>query len=185
MDDHVELEINPVKILWIIKKDLFPKQLLITWSILTTLVILLYLLDAYTEFTIIFNFPISDLLSAGITGISFTLALISATTKIFSKSQLVSIFSYTDEDNPKEGYLFYRTIAPYIWTATNWLAIALIALFSRFVSFNVHGIFDKIIEIFVISLVIMGLLNLWSLVITHIKDVILDVERTINSDSEN
>lgn len=180
--DPVELEINPFKILWSIKKDLFPKQLLYTWGILTTFVIVLYVLSAYTEFTIIINFSISDLLSAGITGISFTLALISATTKLFSKSELVSIFSYVDNDNLVEGYLFYRTIAPYIWTATNWLAISLIALFSRFVSFQVHILVEKFIEILVISLVIMGLLNLWSLVITHIKDVILDIERTLNSD---
>lgn len=178
-NNNIKIDINPFKVMWNVRKEILSKAFLIVWLILFFILILFYILSY--KFTIIKMeaFSLSDFLTPGITGLSFTLALITATTRIFSKDKLVDIYCYTDKDNPIEGYLFYRTIAPYIWTSTIWLIVTIGSLFSKLFIYNFLSIFQDILKLIFSAFVLMGVMSLWSLLIAHIKDVSLETEREI------
>lgn len=179
-DDRIEIEINPFKIMNKVKKEMLSKSFWCVWTALVLIMTFFYILSNKYNFIIMESFSLSDFLSPGITGLSFTLALITATTRIFSKDQLVDFYRYTDEDNPEEGYLFYRTIAPYIWTSTVWLIVTIGALFAKTFVFNFPSVMHDILKLMYSSIVLMGVMSLWSLLTTHIKDITLETEREIN-----
>lgn len=175
-----EIEINPFKVIWKVKTKMLNKSFFIVWGILVVLVIGLYITAHYSSYVAVKLIHLEDFLIPGITGLSFTLALITATTRIFPKEQLVDIYSFTDDGKMEKGHLFYRTIAPYIWTSTIWLLISIGALFSKMFSIKIPVFMHSLLEIFFISIVLMGVMSLWSLLITHIKDISLETEREIN-----
>lgn len=179
-DKRVEIEINPFKVMYRVRTRMLNKSFWYVWIVLVVIMSVLYSLSYKYSFVSISSFSLSDFLVPGITGLSFTLALITATTRIFSKEQLVSFYEYTDEDNPYKGFLFYRTIAPYIWTSTVWLVITIGALFTKLFVFNLPQILHDVLKITFASCVLIGIMSLWSLLITHIKDITLETEREIN-----
>lgn len=179
-DNRIEIEINPFIVMSKVKKEMLSKNFWYVWTILVVVMTIFYALSSMHSFVIMESFSLSDFLSPGITGLSFTLALITATTRIFSKEQLVDVYSYTDQDNPEKGYLFYRTIAPYIWTSTIWLIVTIGALFAKLFIFNFPPLIHDILKLMYISIVLMGVMSLWSLLTTHIKDITLETEREIN-----
>lgn len=182
---RIEIEINPFKVMYKVKTAMLSKSFWIVWVILVGLMSLLYFLSFKYSFISISIFSLADFLIPGITGLSFTLALITATTRIFSKEQLVATYAYTDKDNPSEGFLFYRIIAPYIWTSTVWLIITISALFTKIFNFNLPEIIHDILKIVFASIVLIGVMSLWSLLITHIKDITMETERELNNKSND
>lgn len=177
---EVEIEINPFFIMYKVRKDLFSKKFIYTWIGLVAFITILYITSFKFDFITMDLFSLSDFLAPAITGLSFTLALIAATTRIFSKEQLVDFYKHIDKDNPEEGHLFYRTIAPYIWTSTVWLIVALGALIAKLFIFDFPIIIHEIIKLIYSSIVLMGLMSLWSLLCEHIGDIIMETEREIN-----
>lgn len=177
---EVEIEINPFIIMYKVRKDLLSKSFLCVWIGLVVAMATLYTLSAKSDIITVDSFSLSDFLTPAITGLSFTLALIVATTRIFSKDQLVDIYKYKDNDNPDEGYLFYRTIAPYIWTSTIWLIVAIGALFAKIFIFDFPQIIHEVLKLIYSSIVLMGVMSLWSLLSVHIGDIIVETEREIN-----
>lgn len=177
---EVEIEINPFYIMYKVRKDLLSKNFLCVWIVLVTVMAFLYFISSRSDIIIMDSFSLSDFLTPAITGLSFTLALIVATTRIFSKDQLVEFYNYTDKDNLVEGYLFYRTIAPYIWTSTVWLVVAIGALFAKMFIFDFPQIIYEILKLTYSSIALMGIMSLWSLLSVHIGDIILETEREVN-----
>lgn len=175
----IKIEINPLKIILKSKFQMLSISLWCVWTILVLTIATLNTLSFKYDFIKVELFTIGDFLIPGITGLSFTLALFTATTRIFSKTQLVDIFLYVDEDNPTKGHLFYRTIAPYIWTSSIWLIVSILALFSKIFIFDISLLFNEIFKIIFVSFVLMGMLSLWSLLITHIQDISLETEREV------
>lgn len=184
MSNRIEIEINPLKVMWKAREELLKSNYFKVWKVLTISMLIPFFFSDLLLWASFSNFSVADFLSSGITGLSFTLALIGATTRIFSKDELVDIFVYIDEDNPEEGDLFYRTIGPYIWTATIWLIVSILSLLAKLYNFNLGQKINEIIKISVSSLVLLGVLCLWSLLIYHVKDVSLDVEREVNKRSK-
>lgn len=179
-DKRVEIEINPFKVMNKVKNQMLSRNFWLVWATLVLIMVVFYLLSRKYSFIIMESFSISDFLSPGITGLSFTLALITATTRIFSKDQLVDIYRYTDQDNPEKGYLFYRTIAPYIWTSTIWLIVTIGSLFAKIFIFNFSPIIHDILKLIYSSIVLMGVMSLWTLLTTHVKDISLETEREVH-----
>lgn len=179
-DNRIEIEINPFKVINKVKSQMLSKNFWIVWAILVLIMTGFYLLSRKYSFIKMESFPLSDFLTPGITGLSFTLALITATTRLFSKDQLVDIYRYTDQDNPEEGHLFYRTLAPYIWTSTIWLVVTIGALIAKIFIFNFPPIIHDILKLTYSSIVLMGVMSLWSLLTTHVKDISLETEREVN-----
>lgn len=177
--EKIKIEINPFKVMYKVKSQMLNKSFWLVWSTLVLIMIVFYSLSYKYSFVKLESFTLSDFLIPGITGLSFTLALITATTRIFSKEQLVNIYIYTDKDNPEEGYLFYRTIAPYIWTSTIWLIVTIGALFTKMFTFEIPPMLYDILKVAFTSIVLMGIMSLWSLLITHIKDISMETEREV------
>lgn len=181
--DHkkkVEIEINPFLIIYKVRMSFLSKSFILTWALLVIAIVLLYIVSHFYEVVRMESFSISEFFTPAITGLSFTLALIVATTRIFSKEQLVDIYNFTDKDNQVEGYLFYRTIAPFIWTSSIWLIIAIGALIAKIFIFDFPALINGIINILYSSTVLMGVMSLWGLLSVHIGDIILETEREIN-----
>ena len=177
---EVKIEINPFFIMYKVRKDLLSNNFLYVWVGIVTAIAILYIISVRSDFITMDLFSLSDFLTPAITGLSFTLALIVATTRIFSKEQLVDFYRYTDKDNPEKGYLFYRTIAPYLWTSTVWLIVAIGALFAKIFIFDFPQIVYEGLKLIYSSVVLMGIMSLWSLLSVHIGDIILETEREIN-----
>lgn len=177
---RVEIEINPFKVMFKVRTRMLSSNFWYVWSVLVGIMIVFYIFSSKYSFITVSYFSFADFLIPGITGLSFTLALITATTRIFSKEQLVYIYNYIDKDNPYKGFLFYRTIAPYIWTSTIWLIITIGALFAKIFNFNLTPIINDILKLLFLSCVLIGIMSLWSLLITHIKDITLETERELN-----
>ncbi|WP_214815652.1 hypothetical protein [Exiguobacterium sp. s59] len=182
---EVVIEINPFLIIYKVRKTLLSKSFIYVWLSLVVAMTTLYVISIKSNYIIIDSFSISDFLAPAITGLSFTLALIVATTRLFSKEQLVDFYEYTDSDNPSEGYLFYRTIAPYIWTSTVWLVVSIGALFAKIFIFDIPHTIHMILKLSYSSIVLMGVMSLWSLLCIHIADVALETEREINDSKQS
>ncbi|MGL5915000.1 MAG: hypothetical protein ACRCZG_01960, partial [Culicoidibacterales bacterium] len=111
MPEEIIIEINPLKILWKAKKQLFKWWIIALWLVFLLLSVFIYRQET---FSVVNNVQFTSFLTASITGISFTLALMAATTKIFDTKQLKALFMYEKQGEYKRGELFYITIAPYI-----------------------------------------------------------------------
>lgn len=176
--NKVEIALNPFFIMYKGWRSILTTNLFITWIIFSIIIFVLY----YCQNSKIDLFPISDFIAPAITGLSFTLALIVATNKIFTKDQLVDIYKYDDGGTKEEGYLFYETIAPYIFTSTVWLIVAIGALLAKLFVFDFSNAENDIIKLLYSSIVLLGLISLWSLLTMHIQDLAMEAQREINKE---
>lgn len=122
------------------------------------------------------NFHVSVFLTPGITGLSFTLALIAATTRVFDYDDLAAIFLYEDRVNDvKLGQEYYDLIAPYLLSSLLWVITSIIALLD--LAFNLDFYWVKFAElVFVVG----GILSLWQLLYAHLQDVSEKAQTKIN-----
>ena len=166
-----KVETNQMKIFKEVCNTIFPRYLFLVWFFLSVLIFCLRVLAYFIPGLNLNIIPMSVFIFPGVTGLSFTITLLNATRNIFETKDLADIFSYTDSDNPTEGYLYYRTIAPYLTASFIWLLVSLIALIGSMFYMQVHFIILEVFYSLFYMLVIAGLLNLWFLVTTHLKDI--------------
>lgn len=178
--NEIEIEVNPIKVLIKSRRRVFSTTFWITWFLISLIIVFFFFLSIFKQSTVIYikDFSISDFLAPSITGLSFTLALFVATTRIFSKENLVSLYMCTN-DNKEEGFLFYETIAPYIWSGLIWLTMAISSLMSKMFSFDIPIITKNIIKLLFCLVALQGLMSLWYLLKTHIQDISLETEREL------
>lgn len=191
-NDEITVETGIIKILckvW--KKHIFPNGFYITWFMLSSLILLLSILSVHFDFIKISWLPFSSFIFPGVTGLSFSITMLSATRNLFSIEDLAAMFNFFDpEDNDisEKGDVFYRTLAPYITASLLWLLISMIALIGSIIDLDISkisgipylNIIQMVVLSFYYSMVIAGLLNLWYLISVHLEDVSIKVELELN-----
>lgn len=178
--ERLEIEINPFKVLWIAKKSILTSSgSEASYVILIVFGIVWYLLNKFA-FATISSFSPSILLAPSITALAFTLALLTATMRIFSIEHLADFYVFKGNKNEyAHGELFYNTIALYIWTSLLWFIISIAALASFLFRFNFNYRIKLTLSILVGTLVLFGLASLWNLITEFIKDISMDTEREL------
>lgn len=127
-----------------------------------------------------FSPNLSSFSTVAITGLSFTLALLIATTKnVFEEQELKDLVKYDKEYKKCE---FYKLIGPYIYTALLWLILGLIVILKFTNIFSKILFFDSVLNFWILSIFAMGLCNLFDLIISNIQDLIKKIERTMDDE---
>lgn len=163
-----DLEIGVFHILYFSKKATYLK-----WYNLLLLLLMLvsFIISIYNK-KFSFEINIAPFATVAITGLSFTLALLIATTRnVFDREDLLDLVEYDENE-------LYILIGPYIFTALIWLSLGLI------IAIKFINIFSPLVNTFfnisIITLFVMGLCNLFDLIISNIQDLIKKIERDMN-----
>lgn len=178
--EKIDVEINHFKILKQVSKHIYSKHIIFIWICLSLIYPFVSILSQNFTFITFHQMNFSNFIFPGVTGLSFSVTLLNATRNLFDTDSLKKIYLYVDGDNPVKGYLYNRTIAPYIITSYIWLIISLLALFSSIFTINFPFFFNEILLTLFYSILIAGFISLWWLVSTHISDVSVEIERKIN-----
>lgn len=152
------------------KCSLFLNKIFLIWFLLVSLLIASVF---YGEVSIQKSFEVKILLAPGITGLSFTLALMTATTRVFDEDKLTNIF-LSDVGNDKQHEL-YDLMGAYLLTGLLWVLVALIALADSALNISVLPV-----QVMMIALTAGAILSLWNLLYGHIRDIMLDVRNNAN-----
>lgn len=143
-------------------KSLFKNILFWIWSLLSIGVFFGMWFIGIQE-----SFHISVFLAPGITGLSFTLALIAATTRVFNYNDLAAIFMYKGSNGEGQvGKEYYDLIAPYYLSSLLWVLLSLLALLDMVFDLNIFWI-----KFIAVILTAGGILSLWQLLYSHMQDV--------------
>lgn len=177
---QLEIELNHYKILKMVWKSIYSKQTVIFWLILSLIYPIILVLSFFSDNIILIPINYLSFIFPGVTGLSFSVTLLNATRNLFDIESLKAIYLYTDDNNPQKGFLFYRTIAPYIVSSYIWLLISLLALFSSIFTVTFPIILNGILQSLFFSLLIAGFISLWWLVSVHISDVTVEIQRLLN-----
>jgi len=122
-----------------------------------------------------FTVNVSSFATVAITGLSFTLALFIATAKnIFDIEELKMLLQY---DRKKNTFLFYELIGPYIFTSLIWLIIGIVVVVKFSNIFSGIIVLNSILDFLILSFFIMGLFNLFDLIVSNIQDLIKKIDR--------
>lgn len=183
-NNEIKIKLNPFSIMYKGRASLLSSGLILSWIVSVLIIVLMYYKPSYFFIKKIDLFSISDFLAPAITGLSFTLALIVATNKLFSKDQLVAFYKYDKGGTKETGYLFYGTLAPYIFTSTVWLIVAVGALLAKLFVFDFSNTSNEVIKILYSTIVLLGLISLWSLLTMHIQDLALEAERALKKEDK-
>lgn len=172
-NDYV-ISINMFIIFWKTLRSLFKNALFWIWALLSMGVFLGIRLVGIQE-----SFHISVFLAPGITGLSFTLALIAATTRVFDYNDLAAIFMYKGSDGKAAiGKQYYDLIAPYYLSSLLWVLLSLLALLDMVFDLNLFWI-----KFIAIILTAGGVLSLWQLLYSHLQDVAEKAQDEVDKNS--
>lgn len=177
--EQIDVELNHFRIIKQVYKDIYSNTFIIIWISLSLVYPMVTLLANNFDCFIFHPINFSSFIFPGVTGLSFSITLLNATRNLFDADKMKLIYLYVDVDNPVKGYLFNRTIAPYIITSYIWLIVSVVALFSSIFSIKFPTILNEILSIF-FSVLIAGFMSLWWLVSTHISDISAEIESKIN-----
>lgn len=170
MEKKYEIKINIFQIFFKTLHSLLTNVIFWIWTIFSV-----GTFTAMHCFSIQEKFHLSIFLAPGITGLSFTLALIAATTRIFSPEDLAAIFLYENSDeNIKMGDEYYDLVAPYFLSSILWVIASLLGLLDLAFGLNFYWI--KFIGILTVA---GGVLSLWQLFYAHMQDVTETAQRKI------
>lgn len=179
---ELSIETNIFKIIWKIKRHLLRSKLLVVWVLIFISLLILNFTSNFTNLFSIKSLNISNFLSYGVTALSFTLAVLGAALRIFNEKEFTQIYLQKNDKYREYGELYYLTLAPYIVTPTLWLLISLISLLSSVISINVPQSVSVVFKLLFISLVAIGLISSWNLLIIHIQDFSEKIQREINAE---
>lgn len=169
------------------EENIFPNSLLVTWCLITGLIILLRVLSFCFDFIHLQWISFSIFIFPGVTGLSFSVTMLNATRNLFTIDELVAMFKYTDpedKDINEEGDVLYRTLAPYIIASILWLVISMISFASSLITVEINVVIKEILYAIFNGIVVAGFLNLWYLISVHIEDISVKVEIELNKKKE-
>lgn len=175
-EKNIGLEIGIFKIIWYSRKVTVLKW----YNILST-----GLMMVGTVMFVFFKEPkfspnLSSFSTVAITGLSFTLALLIATTKnVFEEEDLKDLAKYDEKYNKFE---FYKLIGPYIYTALLWLILGLMVVLKSTNIFSKILFLNSVLNFWILSIFAMGLCNLFDLIISNIQDLIKKIERGLDDE---
>lgn len=170
MNDSDELKVDILHILYYSRKTTFLKKYNIIMFILLIIGCFLTILHSI-DFTV----NVSSFATVAITGLSFTLALFIATSKnVFDIEELKCLLKY---DKQNRTLLLYELIGPYIFTSLVWLIMGITVVIKISDIFSKVVVFNSILNFLILSFFIIGLINLFDLVISNIQDLIKKLER--------
>jgi hypothetical protein len=164
------LEIGIFRILYFSKNATYLRW----YNLLLSFIMLIFLSISILNKNFSIKINVSPFATVAITGLSFTLALlIATTTNVFEKDELLDIVEVDENE-------FYILIGPYVYTALIWLFLGLITTIKFINILNSVCLLNQILDIVIVFLFTMGLCNLFDLIITNIQDLIKKIERDIN-----
>ncbi|AUJ29614.1 hypothetical protein [Liquorilactobacillus hordei] len=148
-----------------------------TWrtkSASTTLVLLVIVIFLNIFFGIDFlsNFAIITLFSGSISGMTFTLTLLTAIISILDDDEMKQLYEYTQKNIEKidddDRFVFYETFAPYAWIALLFCISSILSLFGGVFNFEIFKkirlyyivVWFKYIDIAAMALAIWSLFDL-------------------------
>ncbi|MCI1634555.1 MAG: hypothetical protein LKI22_12070 [Liquorilactobacillus nagelii] len=115
------------------------------------------------------DFSIMSLFSGSISGMTFTLTLLTAIVSILDNGDMEKLYVYTeknkDDKNNKDRYVFYNTFAPYAWISLLFCISSLLSLIGGVFNFQVFKLLKLywVIVIFKYVDVALTALAIWSL----------------------
>lgn len=175
---------NPFKIIWMTKKFI-----LTSFGSVTSYCIIAIFLIFYVIFRFVFKLPIGlsrfsigILLGPSITALAFTLAILTATMRLFKTEDLAAIYLY---GKGQQGKVFYETIAEYIWCSSIWFLLSVFSLGSLLFNFEFGVFIHQCLDVIVSIVSLFGFASLWDLTISYIQVLTKKVQRKLSGEDED
>lgn len=163
---------NPLKLLWVTKSRLMEKYL---WIILVIIIVFL-ISGKFLGFVNFSKWQIDSLLDTSISGLSFTMIIISASVEIFNNEELVILIKATANNKPN-GYAFLWVLAPYAFSAVLFLLLGIISIITPIIELDILQSFRDWFIIAYISLVVLSLLSLFNISYKTLNDLYYSIIR--------
>ena len=176
MGDYKHYDENPLELLWDTRKYILPKYLWISWFILGIAVFCLMVLN-YIDLSYI---DAGNFIDTSISGLSFTLVIVSAAIEIFNDGDLVVLIRIKNNKNiPGEKMLGLLT--PYLFTAVLFLLLGIVSLLAPYGTLVVSTTTASILNFIYIMLVLLALFSLFNITYSILNDLYYRVLRDANN----
>lgn len=161
---------NPLKFLYHTRKSLLPKYLWCIWLLVGILLIILNFMG-YLDFS---NFSDDAYVDFSVSGLSFTLVVVSAAIEVFSEDELVVLLESSELNKDNE---FLGLLAPYAFTAVIFVLIGIISLVGPYINIGINSEYLSWLNISYILLVLLGILSLFNIIYQILNDLYYSIKR--------
>ena len=154
--DYYEYDEKPLKFLWDSKKEILPNYMWKMWVLIGALLILGIIFNVVN----INSLEVVEHIDLAVSGLSFTLIIVSAVSEIYNKNEMVLLL---EKPGDKKGLAVLETLTPYIFTALIYLIIGLVSVISPLLEIEVPRIIFLTLNYAFIMLLILGLFSLFNI----------------------
>lgn len=168
-----DYENKPLKFLWDTRSELLPAYLWTVWLVIGATLLIGIFLNIININTI----EVVGYVDLSVSGLSFTLVIISAAFEVYNKDELTILLENRGEKNGRKGLALLETLTPYIFTAFLYLIIGLISVITPLLQIQVPNIVAVILNLIFIMLLILGLFSLFNVTYTLLNSLYYSVIR--------
>lgn len=168
-----DYENKPLNFLWDTRSELLPAYLWKVWLVIGATLVIGILFNIINIDTI----EVIGYVDLSVSGLSFTLVIISAAFEVYNKDELTILLESKEEKNGKKGLALLETLTPYIFTAFLYLIIGLISIITPLLQIQVPNIVAVILNLIFIMLLILGLFSLFNITYTLLNSLYYSVIR--------
>lgn len=163
---------NPLKLLWDTRKHILPKYIWKVWIAIGVFILVLIFFNLIDLRYISSN----SFIDSSISGLSFTLVIVSAAIEIFEKDELVILIK--SEKNVKvPGEEMLGLLTPYLFTAILFLFLGIISLISPYITIEFSSFFNSGFNFIYIMLILLSLFSLFNITFTILNDLYYKIIR--------
>ena len=161
MGDYKKYDSNPLKLLWDTKKETMATYLWVIWCMMAFLLFI----GACFNWIDLSNIDSSSFIDLSVSGLSFTLVIVSAALEVYHTDDLVILLKAKNEEEVN-GYYFLQLLTPYLFTATIYLIIGMISIVSPLITISFTSGVIKIFNYMFIMLQLLGVFSLFNITYT-------------------
>lgn len=154
--EYYEYEKRPLKFLWDTRKELLPNYIWKIWVSIGALLFLGTILNVVNINTL----EVVGHIDLAVSGLSFTLVIVSAVFEIYNKDEMASLL---EKPGDKKGLALLETLTPYVFTALIYLIIGLVSIISPLLEIKVPDTIVLVLNYTFIMLLILGLFSLFNI----------------------
>lgn len=156
---------NPLGVIWRSRKTLLSKYLWCAWII----IFLGLIWGTYCKNIANFKgFNVANYFTASLTGLTFTLALFIAESKIFSEKELKILA--VDESKGKKGQVLIEFFGPFVFTGIVFLITGTISLIVPYINIKLSAKYGNMLILIYLAVLMLGLFSLFNLIMNVMSD---------------
>lgn len=171
MNSFKDYDRNPILFLWDTKHEILPKYLWRIWSIIILLIFFGAIFDII-DLSVIDSALFIDL---SITGLTFTIVIVSAALEVFKGKELVKLLKI--ENEKVNGLYFLELLTPYVFTALIFLLISLFSIIAPLVKINIPIYLANIFNYIYVSILLLSLFSLFNICYSILNHFYYSVRR--------